>query len=428
MLKTAKETIKYLKRKDSDGLIRHSFLMMFGAQIVNVCNLLFQLISMRLLSNAEYGVLGSMLSIFGFSCFSVWALSRGVTHYTAILKEQGKARAIMPLAKMVSIDIFITMVVLFGVLYLVRSKLCHFFNLDSFLPFALMFGAVMFLTLHGIYNGILQGLQSFKSSTISSVFQGVSRFVFLLIGLIGGLVTTNALSAHMFSYAFGLGVCVWFVVRIISRLPKNYTEGDRITRRIFYGYSFLYLLAWVSFALLMNLDLLVVKHYFDAETAGIFAKIVVLGRMAIFLPLPVASALFPKVVTKGESTDQTWRVLIKGTFLVGLIVFLVVIIAGLFATPILRIMHVPEGNNTLFIGVLCSLVPLSFVFLLLSYELAQRRFIVIFPLIAVAITYTVLLYLFHSSLWEIVVCLGGCSIVIFICLLVVVLRDRKGRG
>lgn len=424
---------EHLRRRDSDGLIRHSALLMAGAQIVNVCNLAFQLIAMRMLGNADYSVLGVMLSVFGFCCISLGALSRGVTHFTALLKEKEEMVAIRPFLKMVVVDALVVGIFLLAVFYLFRSNVCGFFKLHSFAPFGFMLGSVFVFTFYCVGNGMLQGLQRFKRSTLSGIFQGVSRLGFLFLGLLGGLLVVDALSAHMFSYILGFCVCTWFVFQEIGRFPTVWQGGDaRVSRREFYGYCVLYLTAWVSFSLLMNLDLIMAKHYFDADTAGVFSKVVMLGRMVIFIPLPVASALFPKVATDGKPRVSSRRTLVKGFVLVCAIVFSVAIGASLFSSLILRVMNVPDGNGLLFISIVWALVPLAFVYLLLSYELAQRRFAVVIPVCVIAIGYFVLLQLFRAGAMQYVLNIAIASVCCFVVVAGVVWRgfnqsDSRGR-
>ena len=66
------------------------------------------------------------------------------------------------------------------------------------------------------------------------------------------------------------------------------------------GRSFAMLMA---FSLLMMMDVLLVKHYVPGEAES-FARAATVARAIIFLPMPIALAMFPKVVSRGGLTPS----------------------------------------------------------------------------------------------------------------------------
>jgi len=64
------------------------------------------------------------------------------------------------------------------------------------------------------------------------------------------------------------------------------------------------LVANLSFTVMTQLDLLLVKHYFDPEQAGIYAAAAILGKAVMYLPGAITMALFP-MVAENESRSQS---------------------------------------------------------------------------------------------------------------------------
>ncbi len=395
---------------ESDGLFRHSLLLMAAAQVTNVFNLVFQIFVMRQLTDSEYSTLGAMLSIFALASMSLGSLSRSITHYTALYQQKGDVGAVSLLLKKVIADLLIAFFLLFVLLVLFKGQVCAFLKISSITPVFLTVASIGLLTLLGSLGGVLQGVQHFLKSTLSSIFQSGSRLLFVVVLMImgRGLSVMPILGAHAISHLLALALAGWFVISLLRLAGKS---DSVIHRKEIYGYALAYFCAWSGFSILMNLDIIMAKHYFDAETAGRFAKVAILARMVIFLPLPVASALFPKVVSVDGSSEKSRRTLVKGLILVGGIVIAAAVMATLLAPLFLRIMGVGAEQSMLLRTMFWALSPLSFVLLLLNYELAQRRFTVVLPVLICAGIYLALLMVFHSSLLHIIACLGGMSIV-----------------
>ena len=64
------------------------------------------------------------------------------------------------------------------------------------------------------------------------------------------------------------------------------------------SYTMLTLVGLLSFAVLVNMDAILVKSFFDPETAGNYGVVVTLGKMNLFIPLALGMVLFPKAVDR----------------------------------------------------------------------------------------------------------------------------------
>jgi len=203
-----------------------------------------------------------------------------------------------------------------------------------------------------------------------------------------------------------------------------------------YGYFVMYMLALGAYGILANADMVFVKRFFDEALAGRFAAAVMPARIVYFLPLPVAYAMFPKIVSSGLSSAPDMRILIKALFMVGFIEVVVAIIASVFPSVTLRLL-VGSVNPEL-IHLMRLLVwavsPLPLVFVLVNFELAQRRFSVILPLALSVAVYCIGICIWHSKLIQIAVSIGastllalaGSVFVVFFCRKNLFDGERKG--
>jgi len=159
------------------------------------------------------------------------------------------------------------------------------------------------------------------------------------------------------------------------------------------------LLALTSF---YNADVVLVKHFFSPEEAGVYGSVVILGRIIFFGLSSVAVVAFPMAVEKYEKGENPFVVLCRSLLLVvpGVIVgvlayflfprFLVTVLFGskyLSATPYLGIFAV-------FMGLYAVLDLVSRFFLSIG-NFRPVVFLVIFSALQI-----VLLSLFHQTLLQ----------------------------
>lgn len=115
-----------------------------------------------------------------------------------------------------------------------------------------------------------------------------------------------------------------------------------------WNYSLLTLAGLLFFALIINLDAIVVKRLFSPEVAGSYGPVVTLGKMNLFIPLAMGQVLFPKV-TQRQATGRDARPILlaalAATMLPGLL--LTAVYAAFLARWcrgfLARLMPIPAG-------------------------------------------------------------------------------------
>jgi O-antigen/teichoic acid export membrane protein len=93
-------------------------------------------------------------------------------------------------------------------------------------------------------------------------------------------------------------------------------------------------------ALLSNYDMILVKHYFDAFNAGIYAGTLTLGKIILFGAGSVATVMYPRVVSNKKSKASVLRLAKQFTLIQ--VVFILI--------PLLCYIVLPSFITTLFFG------------------------------------------------------------------------------
>jgi len=159
----------------------------------------------------------------------------------------------------------------------------------------------------------------------------------------------------------------------------------------------------VGFAALVNMDALIVKHYFSPAQAGYYSMAVTLGKIIIFLPAAFVLVLFPKSAERHAQRRDSSRLLRLS--LAATLCLCAGLAAAYFAVPDFILQTVFGAENP-FAGPVLGLVALAMtgyalVNVWLNYFLSveQAAFAFILP-VAVALQFA-LLTLFHATLIQV---------------------------
>jgi O-antigen/teichoic acid export membrane protein len=338
------------------------------------------------------------------------SLQNTLAHFSARFKVRGHAASTRKLVvlwyRRLALPGLLIMVL--GILF--RHALSAFFHLDTPVPIVLVSVTLFAGLLLPVIPGALQGLQAFIWMCLALHMWGVLR---LIIGaLLVWMVSPLAIWGIVAQLA---GICLalvlgWAGLTLVLRGENDEVETMPATVRYF-AQSFFSLL---FFAFLMNADVVMVKHFFPPEEAGMFAQAATIGRMTIFLCQPVAMALFPKVVSSGEFSRAQRLTLIRGLVLSVLLVGGMALVLSLVPAVPLRLLYGISEPSTyqlrLVRTILWAMAPLGITFLLVNFEMAQHRFKMNIPLALCAAGYLTAVTVWHTALGQVVLVLGAVSL------------------
>ena len=383
---------------DRDGLIRHSVLLLATNYVPSVANMLFQMLVGRMLADkAEYGVLATMLGIAVIASIPMEALRVAVAHFSAIMIQEGRRDEILGAVRRLALRFLGLAAIWVAFALAFRGWAAAFFNLSSSLPVVLIVFVVAGTLFIPIMAGALQGIQSFVWLSVGIHSLAVTRLATAAVILIFLSATASGgLAGHLFgilcSVAIGFG-------GLRHVLGPSKRKAGRIPGFRLYLIRSLFML--VFFAFLMNADILMIKHYFAEETAGGYARVATIARIIIFMPMPIAMAMFPKVVSTGGADFGSRHILIKAMAMTLLIIAGVG--AGCCLLPqipmgILFGVWAPSGETVLLLRqVTLAMSPLGLVYLLVNYELAQKRFATMWVLGPCAAMYMAGVFFHHGE-------------------------------
>jgi O-antigen/teichoic acid export membrane protein len=271
----------------------------------------------------------------------------------------------------------------------------------------------------------MQGIQNFRqlsfNSTIDPIFRLGLGILFVMIGWgINGAIGATVIGAMM-AYLFGL-------IPLKRFLKKT---NETIDTSSIKGYSWPVLMAMTLSALLINIDVFLVKHFAEnispvggvsgAQLAGLYAALSVLGKIIFFLAGPIVGVMFPMIAELSESHQKHYPIFLNALLIIIGISSIILICYFVFPSFIVKILYgkdyLPISHYLGRFGIMLFLYSLVFTFI--NYFLSIKKTAFIYPLAIISLSEAVGLWFFHQNFNQIINLLSivmGLLLTIFILL------------
>ena len=188
------------------------------------------------------------------------------------------------------------------------NELQSLFNTTSTSMFVIFGFGVPIYFLMSVNRGVFQGNKMYKPLSITYQGEMLSRLVITLgLILVFGIRSSAVIAIGiLISFVFGLFP---FKAKYIG-LGKSLKIGNTYSKQIkrFFLLTAFYELTQI---IINNSDILLVKHYFEAYEAGLYASLALIGRIVYFIAWMFVMLLLPAVVQLKKEGKETAPVLFK---------------------------------------------------------------------------------------------------------------------
>jgi len=367
----------------------------------SVFSYLLQFVLGRKLSVGDYGTFNALLSLSSMVGVFAGVFGTALIKINAeIYSKRDDSRLTVLFFKSVKFSLLVGSI-LFLIIFSLREFISDYINIqDSFL--ITLFGISVgmgFLTV--IPNSYLQGTQKFKKYSIFHIFSLFVRFliptifVFMGFGLRGVYSAAPIVSFLVFSSGF----------LILGLNLKNLKKVD-VTDSFKKIFSFGATVVLVNFSLmaLNNVDLIMVKKYFDSTDAGYYAGTMTLGKILLFGSGAVSVVMFPKITALYAGGKSFMKSLKRLLMLLILILVVGVLCYQIFPGIITNLFFGKAFENSVKYLPLFSVFVAFYVlinFLVMFFLAIDKKKVGLLLLPGVLIQY-ILLNIFHETLWDVI--------------------------
>jgi O-antigen/teichoic acid export membrane protein len=401
---------RMLRRLLQDEFIFHTGVVVAGMQLANFLNLLYHLVVVRILSYEEYGALNALVVLSLYLGQFAAPFQTALTRFLAIQISSRQIEESRSMIRRATVHIGIISVVVIIAFAAIAGPFARMQRIGDSAEVVMIGFLVAASLMASIPQAFLQGAQLFPSFAAVSASSGLAKF---LVGV--GLVWLG----------YGVRGGVWgFIASPIVLIVAGYFltaryfaccegggEERLVPMRPVYKYCIPAGLVLLSFTILTNADVTLVKRFFSPLEAVYYPVAQMVGKIILFLPGAVSIVVFPKAASPHARRSSSSHLLKKGMTITSLLCGAGVLICCIAPASVLGFLAGKTSPESV------ALVPwfsvamgvYAIVWVLASYNLSIHNIRFVKYLGACALVQVAAISVYHPSLESVLGILNLCA-------------------
>ena len=356
---------------------------------------------------AEYGVFGVMLAV--AMCVPNMPLQMVFAQQTARAIATGRERALAGMLRLAWAGLLLVALLVAAGAGFWQAQILSAWKLPGSAGLWITTVVVLFSLWMPMFQGVMQGQQNFFWMGWMNILNAMGRLAaaaLLVLVFAGG--STGMISGVCLGLAIAVIIGVW-QTRGVWRLP-----GEKFALRELLAQVGPLMLGFGALQFLFTADTMFVKAYFGEDETGFYVGAGTLSRALLWLVLPLATVMFPKIVHSAAKSEKSG--------LLGLVLLGTGLLAagGALGLTVLGPWIVKFVFKDTFVAVAVkvlpwyawAMVPLSLANVLVNNLLARAQFSIVPVLMALAAAYAFALTQFHGSLVMVLQTLGAFNLLL----------------
>jgi O-antigen/teichoic acid export membrane protein len=393
-------TVLPLRRVLRSEFVRHGSIVFASSTVVNLFNYVFHFFMSRRLGVVDYGGLASILAGLVLVSVPSAVLTMVVVRYAAEFKAVADLPRLRRLGDRVFTLTSIVGVLAFGACALLREPIARYLNIPDARVVAIA-GIVLAVAvmLPGV-RGVVQGAQDFKRLAVSTALEACCKLIFG----IGFVVAGFGLIGAILGYAAGALVSLAYTLLVVRGYAPASTIRLRVDITRLYATTRGVALATFALTSMSFADLLLVKHFFSPEQAGLYGAISLVGKVLLFVVGFVPTIVLPKATARATHGQPALPILVQAlgaTILLSAIGLTVIAIAPAF---VIRVMAGSAylGATPYVLQYSIAMALLAGTSLVATYKIGLGKFDFVPAVVVAALGEVVAIQFFHARLEQVI--------------------------
>ncbi|MGA3163772.1 MAG: lipid II flippase MurJ [Verrucomicrobiota bacterium] len=350
---------------------------------------------------SEYGILVTLFSVAGL--IPTMPFQMVFAQQTAHALALNRDRQLAGMIRTTWLGTFLVWLAAAVVVLFFQNRIVANWHLSNPVALWMLLLVILFSLWMPMFAGIMQGQQNFLWLGWSSLFGAAGRLgsaIFIVLVLNGA---ATGIMAGVFIGVLASNVVGIWQTRSLWRGETESFDWHELLRQVI---PLIFGFAAAQFLFLADTSF--VDTYFGADKTAPYGAAGTLSRALMWLVLPLAAVMFPKIV---HSTARAEKTNLLGVVLLGTAILIGVGILGLWLLGpwMIRFVYPPEYVSAT-LAVLPwyagAMIPLALANVLVNDLLARARFQAVPVLVVLAVAYGVALTQFHDSLVTVLKILG----------------------
>lgn len=291
-------------------IINGSIILLIGFGMFNFFNFLYQSIMARMLSVADYGILASLGAIiYIFTIFSE-SIQTIVAKYTVIGKDNERIKNLLKRG----LKRCLKLSSLFFVGYLAVS-LIVWKVLDISYPLLVLNGLLLYIVfMLPVTRGIMQGMKKFTQLSVSLVLESVFKIIIGVAFVFAGMKVYGAIGGFL------MGMVIAFILSFIPLREVLKSREKHFNLDNIYSYAKPATFATAIVVIFSSIDILIAQAIFSSEDAGAYSIASMLGKIVMWVAVPIGKAMFPLSAESNENPIRSRKIFRTALMIIGLLV------------------------------------------------------------------------------------------------------------
>lgn len=392
-----------------------------GLTIANVSagvlGYVFQVLMGRMLSVGDFALFTAIMSLNAIISSPLQAfatvLARNITKYTAFSSVKNLKDSFMLLSK----ALLIASAFILFLLWLCSDYLTGYL-VNSNRYYVFLLGIIVIVSAASLLNhAYLQGMQRYywlAGTSVSSILFKLLLalgFVFLGMGCYGPLIAValSGLLVYLFSTKYLLSFMGGEVGDDFEKFHRDKSIFDL-------GRLVPVVVATTSISLMTQIDMVVVNNYFPSELAGQYAAAATLGRAILYLPGGLVIALLPMVADAQARNRNVFSYLFVSTGATLILCGAAILFYWVFGDWIIERFYGPKYllSSDLLKWYGLMMLPMAMMIVAEYFAMALGKVVYAWLSLLYAPLQLVLISQYHSTLFEIMLIVGMCGLLLLL--------------
>lgn len=385
-------------KSPASTLLSGSLILLLGSAFVSALNFLFNVIMARLLGPSLFSQAAAVVTLLMLlSCISLSfqmvcakfvarneTPSAKVTVYRTMSRQAWQVGAVLAL-----------------VLLAAEKPIANYLRMPNAWVIGVLAIGMAFYNQLGVKRGNMQGWCRFGPLSRNYIFEAASKLIIavLLVELGYGIFgVVGALSASIIAAA------------LLARSGKKQqgdlsgTEANSECIPASFGEGIQAIVFFIGQVIINNVDIILVKHFFASELAGLYAAVALVGRLLYFAAWQVVSAMFPVSAASGEDEPRKAHVLGLPLVIVSAMCACFILVSAVFPGLVMRLVfgegfHSAESLLSLY-AMSTALYAIAMV--LITYEMSRKIANTGWLQLLFSGAIVLAIYMFHSDLRQVI--------------------------
>jgi O-antigen/teichoic acid export membrane protein len=387
------------------------FTLSMGA---NVINYIFQITTSRLLSVSDFGAMNALFSLLMLAALPSSVFALVVSKYTAEFNSDNQSLKIPYFIKKMAMYAGIISIIVSVIIILSAPFIRSFLLIDDPYVVELLAVAAGLGIVSPVFSGGLQGLKKFVNLGLFSIIVAIVKLglsillIFLgfsLLGIAGALII-----AGIVSIAYGAMV-------IKKHFSGTKPQRLNVSREIVFRFMLVSLITSICLAVFTNIDMLMVKHFFNETNAGLYSSAMQFGKILLYVPTAFVLAMFPIAAEENARSGNPFSILKKSLLYCAVLTIGGAILFCAFSQFFITFLFGQKYIEAaaLILPACLMVIPLGFNTTIMNFSLAinKTKFLTYTMIAGCAINLLLIYFVFHNTISEILYTLTWTGFVMF---------------